>query len=634
MDADGANKTQLTNHTAREELSAPLQNIWSENCQSFYFQSLRSGNGDIYRMNADGTGLIQITYSDSTDRMPNLSPDGTRLAYLSKHTGADNIWVLDLNSVIMEIPDTTVQNVRSVDVPIRLVNMSNQEIYSFEFVINTDSDVLVPRKVITENKLTDEWGPATPNIQDGSVKLAMAGIEPITGSGVLAYIRYDISDAVICSGSSAIQITELMFNENMPANISFDGSLAVSFTFDVSGKITYYSTGFGVEDASLALNSYTEMTDNLGDFRFEAVPCGDYSLIPSLAEPADDAINPYDAALILRAKNDFITLTPYQHIAADVTGNGEVTAFDASYILRYFVGNVSDFPVGEHWRFVTADFLIDETNWMSAPDSIQYSPLGAVQVDQNFIGIVYGDVSGSWGLESEKLLFAAAENSVKPRIVFDTVRKESNTMYALPFRLETQSEIFSLGITCRFEYPGCKFIGLQTTGENAPMSACNVRDGAIHFALASAMPFNRETKVIELKFSSNSGAPSAKDCPVLVENLFVNGKRITPEISVVSILPEKEVPARFALLQNYPNPFNSSTIIRCEIAEPGPVSVSIFNVLGQRIKTLCDEEKSPGSFQVEWDGRNDAGDLVGTGEYLCRMQAGEFIAVRKIVVMR
>ena len=62
--------------------------------------------------------------------------------------------------------------------------------------------------------------------------------------------------------------------------------------------------------------------------------------------------------------------------------------------------------------------------------------------------------------------------------------------------------------------------------------------------------------------------------------------------------------------------------------------LSIHTLTGQRVRTLVDGERSAGSFSVVWDGRDDAGGDVASGVYLCRMEAGEYRAVRKMLLMR
>jgi len=93
------------------------------------------------------------------------------------------------------------------------------------------------------------------------------------------------------------------------------------------------------------------------------------------------------------------------------------------------------------------------------------------------------------------------------------------------------------------------------------------------------------------------------------------------------------VPNRFALSQNHPNPFNTKTTIRYDVAKAGVVHLSIYAMTGHRVRTLEDGERPAGSYSVMWDGTDDAVGDVASGVYLCRMEAGEYSAVRKLVLV-
>jgi len=90
-----------------------------------------------------------------------------------------------------------------------------------------------------------------------------------------------------------------------------------------------------------------------------------------------------------------------------------------------------------------------------------------------------------------------------------------------------------------------------------------------------------------------------------------------------------ERPAHYRLGQNYPNPFNPSTTIRYAIAKPGHVTLQVFNLHGQEIATLVNENKSAGEYDIQWTPDN-----LSSGAYLYRLQAGEFIQTRKLVLLQ
>jgi hypothetical protein len=86
-------------------------------------------------------------------------------------------------------------------------------------------------------------------------------------------------------------------------------------------------------------------------------------------------------------------------------------------------------------------------------------------------------------------------------------------------------------------------------------------------------------------------------------------------------------------MQNYPNPFNPSTVIRFQIAEASPVRVDIYNILGQKVRTLVNEQLPVGRYAAEWDGRSDAATGVSAGIYIYRLRAGNFTTARKMVLL-
>lgn len=101
------------------------------------------------------------------------------------------------------------------------------------------------------------------------------------------------------------------------------------------------------------------------------------------------------------------------------------------------------------------------------------------------------------------------------------------------------------------------------------------------------------------------------------------------------------LPREFALRQNYPNPFNPSTEIKYDLQEKGEVVLSISNIVGQKVRTLVEEEKEAGYYSVLWDGKDGLGNSVASGIYLYRIivtshDAGSksFSAVKKLTLLR
>ena len=89
------------------------------------------------------------------------------------------------------------------------------------------------------------------------------------------------------------------------------------------------------------------------------------------------------------------------------------------------------------------------------------------------------------------------------------------------------------------------------------------------------------------------------------------------------------LPGSFALRQNYPNPFNPSTTIRFDVPQEGRVRLIVYDLLGREIRTLVNGPVKPGYYEMKFDARD-----LPSGVYFCRMEAGSFSQVKKMVLVR
>jgi hypothetical protein len=114
-----------------------------------------------------------------------------------------------------------------------------------------------------------------------------------------------------------------------------------------------------------------------------------------------------------------------------------------------------------------------------------------------------------------------------------------------------------------------------------------------------------------------------------LRSVDLNG--VAGEHGTVSATPQGQTAevTEFALLQNYPNPFNPTTQITFDVAESGPVTLTIFNPMGQTVTKLVDGSMTAGRHTVSFDASN-----LPTGVYLYRLEAGSFTAVRKMLLMK
>lgn len=124
---------------------------------------------------------------------------------------------------------------------------------------------------------------------------------------------------------------------------------------------------------------------------------------------------------------------------------------------------------------------------------------------------------------------------------------------------------------------------------------------------------------------------------IQVEKIFIVNSKLEkiPNINVKFVYSdETSVPTDYALYQNYPNPFNPSTTVEFSVPRADNVVIKVYDMLGQEIRTLFSGQVSGGTYKVEWDGLNDTGARMSSGSYIYRMIANDFVASKKMILMK
>ncbi len=104
--------------------------------------------------------------------------------------------------------------------------------------------------------------------------------------------------------------------------------------------------------------------------------------------------------------------------------------------------------------------------------------------------------------------------------------------------------------------------------------------------------------------------------------------------TVVRKSSSANLPNAFQLENNFPNPFNPATTIEYSLRNQADVKLSIFNMLGQKVRDLVNESQAAGTHRVIWDGTDASGAAVSTGVYLYRMQVGDLAETKKMVLIK
>ena len=522
----------------------------------------------------------------------------------------------------------------TLELPIFITDATGLNICDIKMKLNYNTNILSNVEVNTSGSLCELW---TKNYfaSDSGLAIELSGSSSLGESGTLCYLKFIVNSGALHDENTVLEIKDVEFLEKGPKIKTNPGKLTVKYFYDVMGSINYYSTNQSISDVELNMSSHKCNTDANGQFIFRAIPQGEYELKPSKTNELKNSISPFDASMILRFVVGLDTLSPYQKVAADVTGNGQVSALDASQILRYVVGIINEFPVAEDWRFIPEHFDINDTNWSIAPDRIRYAPLETDQQNQNFKGIIYGDVSGNWTFKNQ--MFDKAVCSVATVVISDTVISANNE-FIVPIKIKSDEEILSVKIDMSFDSQRIIFKNIKNMKDFGEcQSIYSEKNGNLHIAIAAAQSLNFSKNGIQLTFSQRN--PKSKlNTLIKLNHISLNENLIQADV-LRDKLKLRTAPAiQFLLHQNYPNPFNSTTTILYEIPQNSHVKLLIYNTLGQLVKILADEDLERGEYNVQWDGKGYNEKVAPTGVYFyCLKSSSENVThqiIQKMILIR
>jgi hypothetical protein len=179
---------------------------------------------------------------------------------------------------------------------------------------------------------------------------------------------------VISANANAVAVENLV-----------DCNMVILPNFTISGKITYYSSGESLEGIKVMLsNGMVAYTDEDGCYTFTGVTTNRVVITPYMEGKVNNAISAQDTSLVLQTiTDDETSLSDMQYLAADVDGDGTLTALDAAYILQKSVGIIEgDFPgTAAEWIFDNGAMVLNLTSDMNGVD---------------FTAALLGDVTGDW----------------------------------------------------------------------------------------------------------------------------------------------------------------------------------------------------------------------------------------------
>jgi hypothetical protein len=170
---------------------------------------------------------------------------------------------------------------------------------------------------------------------------------------------------------------------------------------------------------------------------------------------------------------------------------------------------------------------------------------------------------------------------------------------------------------------------VNSSGRELRIVAYNI--GNVPIAAGSGALFR-----LPVKLSDVSGIEVGQMIVSRTNNTAFFDDAMTKSIAV-RLVTSQDLPTTFVLYQNYPNPFNGQTKIDYEVVDVAgmaDVSVQVYNVLGEKVKTLITARHAGGRFTVRWDGTDDRGTKLASGTYYYRLISGDFVSSKKMIMLK
>ena len=407
----------------------------------------------------------------------------------------------------------------------------------------------------------------------------------------------------------------------------------------IAGIVSYCPAGsvsdhdsLAVPDVRIAFGEQVSdiaATDEHGYYETAELESGEsYMLRPEKTGDARHALTAYDASLVLRYSVGLTKLDPCQLISGDVSGNQTVSAYDAAFILRYVIKVIDALPVGKEWTFVPSAFVLDESSWRWAPDSLAVPGIVANVTDADFRGILYGDVSGNWVYNGpppsalhQQLFVSTADRAGTPMSL------TAGDEFTVPVEVANLDEFFAATMRIHYDSELLELVGADaTSATDRAMFEKRNHGGELAMAVASAQPMPGVDPVALLTFRVREDAIDASGAVAMtgftVDECPVEG--LGPLVQFrVSTQPDG-----YHLAQNYPNPFNPATTIEFSLGERSDYRLTIFNVAGQEVASF-ENTAEAGDHTVIWDASDHS-----SGVYFYRLKTGAYSATKKMVLLK
>ncbi|MGH7598981.1 MAG: cohesin domain-containing protein [bacterium] len=511
----------------------------------------------------------------------------------------------------------------TVKIPL-MIDPNGRKVGSFDAKLSFDSQVLAYVDFTRGPILSRDWN-INVNSSSGAAKIgAYMQDTTLTQAGEAIILRFRVENTAMRGTTVQLVLSHLSATNSSAGALPVDGADGL-FTIPnearISGKLFYFSDGKPLAGDTLQLEIADPeirfaVSDANGHFKFAEIPLGNEVLLMPRRVAGNfpaNRITSGDALKAFKGRTGVSdTLTAYERLAADVTGGCQVNSGDALAILKRSTESLKDFRrFGQNdWRFVDADFKITKENWCVAPNRRAYTPIRDDRTEQNFTGIILGDVNGSLGSAPSK----SAANGPVVAISAPLFEVGSEQIDFAVEVSQADAAYNSFDLTLNFEASirvTQVSLGAMLKPEDWEMDWNAGRRGVLRIAgfskSAGCIKGNGVLVNLQAKLAQTAKEGEALTFGMPFSLFGVNGEETPAQTAPEKLTFIAKLPQQYALEQNYPNPFVSQiagrashTIIKYALPEAGEASLRIYDMLGQTVRTLKSGRQNAGIHTVVW----------------------------------
>ena len=489
-------------------------------------------------------------------------------------------------------------------IPIEVINtISEFDIIAFQFTLSFNPSLLEFIDISQTETLCSEWSVFSTSTSPGQVSVNGFSTSPLASGGTLINIVVNVNPTANNQETTILNFADFVFNEGLEGVVLEDGLFTVINQFNLEGSVLYYNNDEPIETAILNLTGdYQDAVQSQSDgsYSFPPIYSGTYTVCPEYDAPVSvEVASPYDASMVARNSLLMLPFTGDQQIAGDVTGDGNVSVYDAALIAQYSVGIIESFPAG---------------SWVFSPECNTYT-LNENYPDEIFYGIAIGDPSGNW-THSERL------HDTEPEAV--NLVSSSRGQLSLPI---SYTEEFSSCLV-KYEVNTDELRLVDIILHNALSdfeSVSKFENGILTYACYGTESVQVTAPAITLIFETINGQSHQQE----IQQFLVMFNETIVSDEEVTAVHEESIPTQVTLHRNIPNPFNPSTLISFDLPTATFVTLKVYNISGELVSTLLKEEKSAGTHQCSFNARG-----LSSGVYFTQLNVGGLIKTQKMVLIK